>query len=68
MISVVLGYWIIPAALTIAAFAWALPMRDNERPNGGMFDGLGYAMGSLFRTGAALITSLAVWLIWALLT
>jgi hypothetical protein len=66
-VSITLGWRLMPLLLTIASFAWAIPMREDERPNGGMFSGLGYALGGLFRCGVAAIMSLIAWLIWSLL-
>ena len=66
-ITVTFGWWIAPTLITIGSLAWAIPMRASERPTGGMFDGLGYAIGGGFRVGGAIILSLVAWLAWALL-
>lgn len=55
-----------PIVVTIAMFAWAIPMRDWERPSGSMFDGLGYPMGLLMRSLGASTVSLGAWLLWTL--
>ena len=66
-IELIIGWWIAPAVVTVASLAWAFPMRDDERQTGSMFGGLGYALGSAFRVGGAIIVSLVCWLTWALL-
>lgn len=65
-VTIPVGWWLIPLTITVASFAWAIPMRANERPTGHMFDGLGYAIGGGFRLAAALILSLLAWLVWSL--
>lgn len=67
-ISLVLGWWMIPAAVTIASLLWAIPMRIDERPTGSMFDGLGYPIGVMIRLLAAFGISSFTWFIWAVLT
>ena len=62
------GWCLLPAAVTIASLLWAIPMRDDERPTGSMFDGLGYPIGVMIRLLVAGMASLASWLVWALLT
>lgn len=42
-------------------------MREHERPTGGMFSGLGYAIGGTLRLLVATVASLLCWLVWALL-
>jgi hypothetical protein len=64
----IMGWWIAPAAVTVAAFAWALPMRSDEKPTGSMFDGFGYPFGVMVRLLVAIGVSLATWLAWSLLT
>ena len=67
-ITITIGWWLLPAAVTIASLLWAIPMRSDERPTGSMFDGLGYPIGVLIRLPVAGMASLASWFIWALLT
>lgn len=66
-ISFLVGWWLLPLLITVASYAWALPMRENERPTGGMFSGLGYAIGGTLRLLVATVASLLCWLAWALL-
>lgn len=66
-IELIVGWWIAPTLVTAASLAWAIPVREDERQTGSMFDGLGYALGSAFRVGGAIIVSLVCWLAWALL-
>lgn len=65
-VTVALGWWLLPLALTVLSLAWAIPMRADELPTGSMFDGLGYVIGGALRVSAAIILSLIAWLIWAL--
>lgn len=60
--SITIGYWVIPALLTIAAFIWAEVI--TPRRMSGYFPDLT----GLFTYGAALVASLVFWLIWAVLT
>lgn len=66
-ISFLLGWWVIPLLVTIISCAWAVPMREDERPTGSMFSGLGYAIGGTLRLLGAAVASLLCWLLWALL-
>lgn len=52
--TLTLGWWVIPATTSIAAFWWAA-----TRPWKGAYD-----IGPLFHFGAALIVTLAVWLVY----
>lgn len=54
------------SVLTIAALAWAIPLRADERDDGSMFGGLA-ALSGVFRLGCTVIICLAAWLAWALL-
>lgn len=61
-----LGWWLLPLAITIAGPIWALPRRSDEQPNGGMFSDMGYTFGVAFRLLIAAIVALIAWLIWSL--
>ena len=64
-----IDWWLAPLAFTAVALAWAFWTRaDEARRTGSMFDGLGQAIGLAIRVPAATAASLAVWLIWSLLT
>ena len=63
--TITIGPWIIPLAATAGSLAWAIPLREDERNQGGMFGGLA-ALPAVFRTGVAVIFSLTCWLTWAL--
>jgi hypothetical protein len=65
-ITVTFGWWLLPVVVTLASIAWALPLRADEQPTGSMFDGFRF-FGPVFRLLLALVLSLIVWLIWALL-
>ena len=64
---IILGWWLLPLAITITAFAWALWDREDERSTGGMFDGMGAAIILAIRVPVAACASLFAWLIWSLL-
>jgi len=66
-VTVELGWAVAPAVITLASFTWAIPMREHERPTGGMFGDAARAFGLAFRCLFAASISLAVWLIWALM-
>lgn len=58
--SVTIGWWAIPAAITIASVVWALwPQRTK---------GYGSDIVGAIGLMGAIILSLASWLIWSLLT
>lgn len=67
-VTLTLGWWIVPLAITVGSLAWAIPMRQSERPDGSMFSGLGYAIGGTLRVAGAIIVSLVAWLVWSLVT
>ena len=54
------GWWLLPAALTLAAFGFAFA---TSRPSSS--PGYGDGIVGVFVYGAALIASLIAWLIWA---
>lgn len=62
--SIVVGWWIVPAAITVAALLWAAWMREPYSDGGSYgFSGLVNLLWYLI----ALVPSLAAWLIWSLL-
>jgi hypothetical protein len=61
-ITLTLGWWLLPLMLTIASFAWAIPLREDERNQSYIGDALMLTL----RLGFAAIVSLGCWLIWAL--
>ena len=58
--TITIGYWGIPALLTVAAFLWSEAVTPKPRS--------GYDFTGLVTFGAALIFSLLAWLVWAVLT
>jgi len=64
-ISISIGWWIAPLAITIMLFgaAWAKTSEDRRPAGDYSFPGLG----TVFAMGAATIMSLIAWLAWALL-
>lgn len=59
----IIGAWIYPLALTLAAATWALWHRPEEHMGFMPLAGLQ----TMFRLGVGTIVSLAGWLAWALL-
>lgn len=62
--TITLGWWLLPAVLTIVLLLWAIWPREDEQPSGGYFDF--FFLPAMFRSALALIVSLIAWLIWAL--
>lgn len=62
-----LGAWAIPLAVTIAAFAWMAWPRSYP-DQGGMFGGVGEAIALTYRLALFTIITLSAWLVWALWT
>jgi hypothetical protein len=58
--TLTIGWWVLPLAVTIAAFTWALWGSDGGT--------LGDAVVGSFFVAFAAIISLSAWLIWSLLT
>lgn len=60
--TITIGWWLLPLSITLASFAWAIltPARKGGDYSVDLFP--------LFRFAAAVIVSLAAWLVWALLT
>jgi hypothetical protein len=63
-ITLTLGWWVLPLAVTIGAFAWA-SWGSRESGSGG---GYGVDPTPVLVLGLVLIVSLVAWLIWAVLT
>lgn len=61
--NVTIGLWVIPLALTIMVFGWALFPRPDERQSGD-YD-FTFWLPAAFRLCAAVIFSLAAWLVWS---
>lgn len=62
-IEISLGWWLIPAAITVASFGWAWWVQSPDRGGDYNFTGLFNAMLWII----SLVPPLAAWLIWALL-
>lgn len=60
-----IGWWLIPLAISILAFLWAVVATPRSNPG---YYGYGSAIAGLFTYVPALIVSLIAWLIWAVLT
>lgn len=60
-----LGWWLLPFAVTIAAFVWRYWVHKDDQPSYG-YGRIGAGLGELLTLAAALIVSLVAWLIWAL--
>lgn len=68
IVEIFFGWWLIPTALTIAAFVRARALNERENPNGNYGT---YGVGAFYALivyGGALIFSLVAWLVWSLLT
>ncbi len=64
--SITIGWWGIPLAITILAFVWA-ELKVRNEPRSGDYD-FGRAITALMSGGAAVVVSLVAWLIYALAT
>lgn len=64
--SITVGWWAIPLAITIISFVWA-ELKTRCQPRGGDYD-FGRAITALMTGGAATVVSLVAWLIYALAT
>lgn len=66
-VSISLGWWLLPLAMTTAAFIVVRVFGPRMQPqNGGMFPDMGGALMELLCYAVAAIFSLLAWLIWAL--
>lgn len=65
-ITIPLGWWLLPAAITVAAIIWQWWVHKDDRPSGD-YGQIGDAMGHLVTGMVAVIVSLLAWLAWALL-
>jgi hypothetical protein len=63
-LTIQFGWWLLPLALTVAAF-WRAAYLDRDNKPGGDYNMSGIVSAVYY--GLALIVSLAVWLVWALL-
>lgn len=61
-ITMSFGWWLLPAAVTVASYLWAWLTNRGSRPS------YADAVIALISYGAATIVSLIAWLIWAALT
>lgn len=64
--SITIGWWGIPLAITIISFVWA-ELKVRNEPRGGGYD-FGRGITALMSGGAAVVVSLVAWLIYALAT
>ena len=62
--TITIGAWVIPLAITIAALGWTTVSAFKR--DGGTY-GVGHLL-SLAAAGVAIIVSLVAWLVWAVLT
>ena len=65
--TIELGWWIAPAAVTLAAFLLAGLASPKSRSQMG-YGSVGDAIVGVFICGVALIVSLVAWFVWAVLT
>jgi len=64
-ITIHLGWWLAPLAVTAAAFIWHWWVHKDEVTGTG-YGAIGDALGQLLTFSAATIASLIAWLVWAL--
>lgn len=65
-IVIPIGWWVVPLAVTVAAFSIAIAKSD-DRPTGD-YGRIGQGIGNAMLQGVALIVSLVAWLVWAIAT
>lgn len=66
-VTITLGWWLAPAAVTISAFA-GMALWDRSQPRSSGYGAVTDGLLALIAYGAALIVSLVAWLFWAILT
>jgi hypothetical protein len=59
--TIVIGWWVLPAAITFALFLWALLTPPKHSGD------YGFDLMPLVRMAGAIIGTLVAWLIWSLL-
>ena len=59
-VTITFGWWLVPASLTLVLLTWAF--WPDKHPSYGM------DIGGVFKVLAAVIVSLAAWLVWSLLS
>jgi len=62
-IEITFGWWLVPAALTAAIWTWAFVANSDNRGSG-----YGADIAGMIVFGVAIIVSLFVWLVWAVLS
>lgn len=65
-ISLSLGWWLAPLAVTIIAFAWHFLLWANQPPPSG-YGAIGDGIAATASFLLALVVSLVAWLIWAVI-
>jgi hypothetical protein len=62
--TVLIGWWLAPCLVTVAASTWAGWAGDHSSSSG--YGNIGKGLGNALIFGVALVASLIAWLIWAL--
>ncbi|MBX9911220.1 MAG: hypothetical protein K2Z25_21260 [Beijerinckiaceae bacterium] len=65
--TLTIGTWGFPAAVTLMAFGWLAVSSALQPPPAG-YASIGDGIVGMFYAAAALIVSLSAWLLWAVLT
>jgi hypothetical protein len=65
MAAIPLGWWLLPAAITLACAVWCAIPRPNEKQRDDDFDITRWAPGA-FRLAMSLAAGLGSWLVWGL--
>lgn len=63
--TITFGWWLVPAAITAAAYVWA-SMKEDRRPVHD-YGRIGQSAANAIIHGVALVVSLIAWLVWAVL-
>ncbi|RJT42001.1 hypothetical protein D3227_04800 [Mesorhizobium waimense] len=63
--TIQLGWWLVPALITAAAFGWSTWQQDRSPAYD--YGKIGQGIGNAVMHGIALIVTLAAWMIWALI-
>lgn len=65
-VTIPLGTWLLPLAITLASFGVAIWRANNQSSDNGLFP-LGGVLAAMIFLPFAAIASLMAWLIWALI-
>lgn len=66
--EVTIGYWAIPAAITLVAMTWAIVWGNREMGSSSGYGSIGAGMGAALILLLAVIVSLIAWMIYGFAT